>query len=334
MALIGFHCDKMRNTETIKLGIGKNYTMEKSPTCEKHKNILDIYCETCKEFICSMCLEEHAEKGCKFPMHISAYVKKQLLPRYEAALKNLEEKKGTLEEFTKNFKASSERIAETLVSLKSQLDSLSKAVDDSIAALSFPIVSLASGYNALKAKIEAGKEDLIKAIEEKRIELLVKHIKEQSIVNIVEAGDGEYRLIEALERDLQSLLNLRELEILPDTLRHFQSLYGGFADQERIGTSGKYVYGICKKISNGKILCRYDIQRKKLEESIKVYENCTATQIRGRIFLSGGSDPPTNTVNEFVESTLKVVPKAPMANAKYNYVTEIVSGMEFVAVGG
>lgn len=308
--------------------------MEKDSKCKRHSKALKMYCESCKEFICSLCLELHADKGCKCPVHISSYMKKTLLPKYGDALKSLEERKGSLELFAKNLKASAAEILKGLTSLRLKLSGLLGAVDESLQILSMPLVSLDGAYSTSRKKTEAEYAELTKAIEENRVEYLIKKASENINIDIAVVGDGEYRFIEALEKNIKALLDLKEVDSLTDGLRHYQNLYKNFLDQGRLEVLSDSVYGVCKLISESKQLCRYDIVRKSLETLIAVPCRCTATQIGTRVFLSGGDKPVTNAVSEYVESDKRLIPGAEMTYAKFNHTTEVISTTEFVAIGG
>eukprot|EP00826_Nyctotherus_ovalis_P007376 TRINITY_DN11836_c0_g1_i4.p1 TRINITY_DN11836_c0_g1~~TRINITY_DN11836_c0_g1_i4.p1 ORF type:complete len:242 (+),score=86.67 TRINITY_DN11836_c0_g1_i4:92-817(+) len=229
--------------------------MEKDPKCKTHSKTLKMYCENCREFICSLCLELHADKGCKCPIHISSYMKKTLLPKYGDALKSLEERKGSLEQFAKNLKASAAGILKGLTSLRLKLSGLLGAIDESLQILSMPLVSLDAAYSISRKKTEAECAELMKAIEENRVEYLIKKASEDIDIDIAVVGDGEYRFIEALEKNINALLNMKDVDSLADGLRHYQNLYKNFLDQGRLEVLSDSVYGVCKLISESRQLC-------------------------------------------------------------------------------
>jgi len=302
--------------------------------CKLHGKTVEMYCENCKEFICSFCLQVHSGKGCKYPEHVSSYIKKNVLPKYNEKIKILDAKKDQLNEFAKTFKSYSGDFLKNLKELKYKFTSILEAIDESIETLSIPLPSLDSVYITAKTKAETEYRELIKAIEDERIDFLVKKMSEKVEVNVVELGDSEYRFIEALNNNILTLLSFKQPDEFLENLKAFQSLYKKFSDKSKVEVLNDSVYGVYRNMSNHRQLCKYNIHTKKLKKLVMVPSKSTATQIGKRIFISGGEDPAVSTVSEYVETLQSLITKCSMNYVKYNHATEAISTIEFVTVGG
>eukprot|EP00826_Nyctotherus_ovalis_P052460 TRINITY_DN6646_c0_g1_i7.p1 TRINITY_DN6646_c0_g1~~TRINITY_DN6646_c0_g1_i7.p1 ORF type:complete len:488 (-),score=47.25 TRINITY_DN6646_c0_g1_i7:136-1542(-) len=304
--------------------------METNLICKEHRKVLEMYCGQCKALMCVKCLPVHANKSCKHPTYILSYAESELLPLYKERFDSFEKNTKTTDESIKEFLTSSKIIKGGLVKLKVKFEGIAKTISQSIEFLEASEKGLVATKESIKNNVIAQYEEFKEAIESENLPYIIKRLDKPCASEI---NDGETQLIEALKKATDEIMAMEKLNGFHDLLSEFSMKHQLLKGNDDFDKQNKYIYGSCYPQKNYAALCRYDIQRKKLECVIDIPRYSSVICISGRIFISGGS-PLTNATEEYFEETSALLPKAPMKYSKNNHTIQIVGKILFATVGG
>ncbi len=268
-------------------------------------------------------------------MDILAYAKKNLLPRLDEALKDLESRREKLEGATKAFADTLPGVEKNLCALKERMETLLKEINTALVFLKgcgpdFP-------YDKVKSALEKQLSELRFALTNenvKRILEIMESQKELMPATAAGAGDAELRLCEETDSTLTRLLTIKEFATLGESLQELVATCQNLFKQKTTPEAG-VVYGFCYPRDICKTLYRFDVGARKIVPCAAVVPKCCSVlQIERRIFISGGTEPTVNTVSEFVEKTQSLMSKAPMHYAKMCHAMIAVSQTNFITIGG
>jgi 2-hydroxy-3-keto-5-methylthiopentenyl-1-phosphate phosphatase len=250
-------------------------------------------------------------------------------------LADFEAKKETIESSIKDFTGSAESMKDELLQLKEKLEQLLETVESSIEVLTRGIDQTIPLDDTIRNFLTDQCKDLETAIEEENMNYIVKKINGKEPGGVIGVGDGEKRLVEAVNETVTYFLKSDLIENFNMSLKEMVTIYREFAYQSASKVVSNYVCGICSTQSNYTRLCMYDIQTKKMTPAVPVLQWCTITQLGKQIFLSGGCNPViTNMVSEFVEESQQLVYREPMKYPKHSHRTEAISPTCFITIGG
>ncbi len=94
-----------------------------------------------------------------------------------------------------------------------------------------------------------------------------------------------------------------------------------------------YFYFFSCKVNGGKTLCRYNTVNRTVSQTVTVPQSTSVVQIGKQVFLSGGY-PATRAVSEFMESSQKLIARAPMNHARCYHAWVASSFTHIATVGG
>jgi len=302
--------------------------------CRDHNKPIQAICTTCKELLCIKCNAFHIKKGCKNSIDLPSYATTELLPKYKSLIDDFEQRKYFIEAFVNNFVNSTEGIQQGLILLKERIEVLLEEVNNGIECLAKGISHPSLLHSAIKMILISEYNELKNAIHTEDLTFIIDKLNDQEFVNMVGLGDNKKCLMKSLHSSIDTLLKSQEIKVLGESLKFLSSTYKRFAEQYAAKINNKFVYGICDPQCDYKKLCRYDIETNKLNTCIDVPRMCTVTQIGKQLFVSGGLNPLSNTLYEFLEDTQHLSPKASMKYGKYGHKTEGVTMLEFVSIGG
>jgi len=313
--------------------------MEQDFVCGKHREITNIFCETCDRLICLECLGSHSERNCK-SIGLFQYAKEQTLPKYKTELDMFERDKESFQRSISRFISSSKNIKQQVIQLKDIIENLLEIMEV-LESLAKTIDKTSSYYDTIRGSFTKKYEDMKEAIAKKDIAYIIKNKGEHDLKKTVEIYSKQKELIESVRKSMDNLLKSKEIEEITKGLEELykgsQELYSSHTTlmkhQDNKVTS-KFLYGLIRSQDDCKLLCKYDIKAKKLIPTIPVKYCATVTQIGSRVFITGGYNPLVNTAHEFIESTQSLVPKMSMNYAKYAHSTQVISVDAFVALGG
>jgi len=307
--------------------------MEQDFLCAKHRETVNIFCETCDKLMCSECLGAHSEKNCKPPIGLLHYANKEILPRYKAELDMFERDKESFEKSISNFTSSSKNIKQQVIQLKNITEKLLEVMEALERSTNTPYKASFYCY-AIKKSFTEKYEDMKEAIINKDIKHIIKSRKEHDLKKIVEICSKQKELIESIRNSMNNLLKSKEIEQITKGLQELYSSHTTLMKHQGNKVISKFHYGTIDPQDDFKLLCKYDINTKKLIPTIPVKYRSTVTQIGCRVFITGGYKPEVNTVHEFIESMWTLVPKMPMNYAKGYHTTQVISPDAFVTLGG
>jgi hypothetical protein len=234
--------------------------MEQTAKCKKHLKTLNTYC---REVMCYKYIDGHKEKGCRDIVHLLLYMEKEVLPYYKAEIKNLKENACTIEDSTKNFLLSTGIIIRSLLELKEELKIMLKAINNSLELFGVSESTEEINSKDIESSLESKYEELKEAADNENISSL-KSLFKPGI------GDSEKYLIQAIETSIAKIVNKEELNTLSALLKELNSKYEAYNDSHEIEAKSKFVYGICEPQNDCRVLCKYDISKKKLITTLTV----------------------------------------------------------------
>jgi len=302
--------------------------------CKEHNKDYAFFCKTCNIPVCCDCLSLHGEKGCTYPVTLAAYAKQELMPMYEKQMECLEEEKAPAVESFKKFASIAEPIKNNLVLLKERLEKISNGIVNAISLLQCQIQQSTEAHKSVKEKFKAECKELEELITKNDNEGILRKIKENGSLSVYKMGDVQEQLLIGIDSLIKSLLESQDIKSLTECLSALTSMLNEITpkDTSTLGKMG--VYGLCHQRSNWTTLCKYVIETGELISLITVPCHCTVTKINDRIFLSGGRNPATNIVSEYIEETQRLTPKEPMKYKKYYHKSQVYSKDEFLVIGG
>eukprot|EP00826_Nyctotherus_ovalis_P048061 TRINITY_DN5623_c0_g2_i2.p1 TRINITY_DN5623_c0_g2~~TRINITY_DN5623_c0_g2_i2.p1 ORF type:complete len:476 (+),score=108.61 TRINITY_DN5623_c0_g2_i2:100-1527(+) len=309
--------------------------MEQNPRCQEHNKKLNSFCVSCSTLLCFKCLSEHGKKGCEYPIDLPAYAGERLLPKYKAQLVDFEVKREMIEGSVKDFIESAEGMKNELRQLKERLEQLLETVESSIEVLERGVDQSIPLQQTIRSFLAEQCKDLEDAVKAEDMGYIINKISDKEPVNVIGIGDGEKRLVEAVNESVAYFLKSDVVESLNTSLKEMLAIYRQFAYQSPSRVVSNYVCGICSTQSNYTRLCMYDVQTKKMTPAVPVPQWCTVTQLGSQTFLTGGCNPVvTNMVSEFIEASQQLVLREPMKYAKHCHRTEATSPKTFITIGG
>eukprot|EP00826_Nyctotherus_ovalis_P026216 TRINITY_DN2048_c0_g6_i1.p1 TRINITY_DN2048_c0_g6~~TRINITY_DN2048_c0_g6_i1.p1 ORF type:complete len:476 (+),score=146.56 TRINITY_DN2048_c0_g6_i1:31-1458(+) len=309
--------------------------MEQNPRCQEHGKKLNSYCLSCSSLLCFKCLSDHGKKGCKYPIDLPAFAAERLIPKYKAQLADFEARKETIEVSVKDFIVSAEGMRQELGTLRERLGALLETIESSIETITRGIDQSIPLQETIKRFLTDQYKDLQDAILNENMGYIIQRMNVKEAASVIGVGDGEKRLVEAVNESVLHILKSDSLDTLNNSLKEMMAIYRQFAYQSASKVVSNYVCGICSTQSNYTRLCMYDIETKKITPAVPVPQWCTVTQLGTQIFISGGCNPVvSNIVSEFIEKNQHLVMKEPMNYAKSSHRTEAISPKFFITIGG
>jgi len=308
--------------------------MENSINCKEHNKPLLMICSDCDSLLCLKCLESHSGKSCRYPISITTYAEKLLLPKCKEDLDAFENRRQILEEVLKDFVSASASIKKGLTELKKNAERLLENINKSLEYLQLDEQVIISSNNIIKRKLEQKYKDLKRAIETENIEYIMDQVQNKAQEEQYIIDDSGKPLAKALDKAISNLLESQVLNSLNDSLNEFNSRYKKIMDNKDSLNTRTNFYAISSSHGNCNKLCKYDIDKGKFNEVIEVPQYCSIVHIKNLIFITGGNNPCVNTVSEFVERTGSLVPKEPMLTPKCYHAIQTISNNVFVTVGG
>lgn len=306
------------------------------PKCKLHGGEIGAVCVSCKRPMCFKCLDPHDETGCKGGvMSLPSYAKKNLVPRFDEILKDLESRREKLE-------GSANAIAGMLPGVKQNLHALKGMAEKLLADISNALASLEecgpdSSYATVKSEVEQQLNELKIATANDDTECIIRVMESPQSIP-AGAGDAELRLIEQTSSAVVRLMAVKEFATLGECLQGLVATCRGVFSRKVISrmpeVTSRFVYGVCSQVDCYKKLCRYNLVAKKITPCADVQQYCSVLQVGKRIFVSGGGEPVVDTVSEFVEETQHFVRKAAMKYAKRCHASIAVSTAQFMTIGG
>ena len=307
--------------------------MENITKCTDHDKEIIIFCKDCNSLMCKKCIPIHADKGCKCILDIETYCEKFFLPKCKSEIENLERNKETIKDSIRNFTTLSENVMKKIIKLRIIVQQLLETLDSCINLIKIEEESHHSLFKTYQSKIFNEYEELKTFIKNDNTPHLIKAINLDSVNSQIAIGDGEKLLVESLKNSLSTIMEEKKLELLNESLKEFLAKHQSLKLLNYNEIDNKYIYGICGPEGDRKILCKYNVESKKLTRTINVPQDCTISQIGRHVFVSGGSNPIINTLSEFMENTETLVPKEGMKYAKFAHSIESISNDEFITVG-
>ena len=308
--------------------------MEDSFACKDHGNPLQLICVICKELICYRCVKVHTNKGCTNIIDLPAYAEDLLTPKIKAQIEDFDKRKSSIEASTKEFSILFESMLIELIKLKEKIVTLLDQINKSIELLTNQAKNFMD-TNELSSNPVKKYEFLMDSIQKQDIKSLIKLIRDQDNNEVIKTGDSEKILINSISKATFTLINTKEFEILSNSLKELVKNYKVLASANFSEVNSKFVYNVCEPMNECGALCRYNIETRKISKlTIDVPQCCTISQIKDRIYLSGGYNPYVNTLSEYIESSKKLENKSPMIYQKYEHSIEITSSNKFVTIGG
>ncbi|MDR3544044.1 MAG: hypothetical protein P4L69_24275 [Desulfosporosinus sp.] len=271
-------------------------------------------------------------------MDLPAYAEKNIVPRFEEALKDFVNKQEKLQEPARAFSSTFPGVKKNLLMLKDKVEKLLGEINKALASLErcdpdYP-------YAAIKATLEQQLSELETSVAQDNMKCIIKAIESQKELQRnmpAEIGDAELKLIEGINSAVTQLLGTKELTALGECLHRLAATCKNVFKRITIpAVTNRFVYGICNPIGECKNLCRYDIGTYKIGScAVAVPHYSTILQTGKRVFISGGgSNPVVNTFSEFIAETKGLVNKAPMNYAKSFHAMVAVSPTQFMTIGG
>ncbi len=311
----------------------------KSAECKTHGHPIQTICTECKQLMCLKCLCPHSEKGCRgVVMDLASYAEKNIVPRFEEMLKDLERQREKLEGSTKAFASTLPEVGRGLLMLKDKTEKLLVGINKALASLEgCDQDSARSPYSTMKSALKQQLNRLKSAVASDNIGYIIETMESHNEVqqDIQPAGDAELRLVEQTNLALARLLETKEFATLGECLQGLVATCRNVFKRKLVTeVTSRFVYGVCDPIGGCKKLCRYDIIAKKISPCIDVPLYCSVLQIGQRIFFSGGWIPQVNTLSEFVEDTNSLVRRASMRYSKSHHTMVATSQTEFMTLGG
>ncbi|MDR3679677.1 MAG: kelch repeat-containing protein [Flavipsychrobacter sp.] len=306
------------------------------PTCKVHGDPIQLICQDCKELMCCWCTGPHFKNGCKGrAVDLASYAEQDLLLQLHDKLAEFESGKQKIEDSALGFAKAIPEIVKSLRGIKESTERRLAEINKTLAALEgCGPESAGSVYTTMKEDIEWYIEGLPFAAKNKNTDQIIKAIG--AVQNCV--GDIELQLVgDIITSANKVLIETKEFDILCENLKALVvKRQNVFKRNLMLGheVTSKFVYGTCDKMGGYKKLCRYDIATNKIAQCINVPDNCSVLQIGKRIFVSGGSNPVSNTLSEFSEETQSLVGKLPMNYARYYHTAIAVSDDQFMTIGG
>jgi hypothetical protein len=249
---------------------------------------------------------------------------KEFLAGYEAQFKRLEQDKHMVEKWVTDFTFSAEAIRNGLIQLKLKLRKLLDGIEKSLRVLDIEEVKYIPTVDSIKANIKNQYEELKEAISVENINYIVEQghfIKSEDSINL-------------LNSVIKELMNSKNLDNLIELLEDFSMKYKVCDNQDIALVDNRFVYGTCNPKNYRAILCRFDINTKRLTSTVTVPKYATTIQMKDRVFISGGIEPYVNTLSEFIERTKSLVNRKPMKLARCNHSACAISRNSFAVIGG
>lgn len=312
--------------------------------CSTHNHPLQTICLTCGQLLCFKCLTPHSKKGCKGAVYdLPAYATESLLPKLEAILSDLDQRRHSLDSSAKEFVTSLPVVLKSLILLRGKLQQSLSQLSKAISVLegySSEGVTVSSTYLAIKAGIERQLAELRQAIQTDNMGSIIRAISLSSQAQQAAPagiGDGERKLVEATSAAVTRMIESKELDGIGDCL---QSLVATCqrelrTEQPAVDVRSQFVYGVNYPMSDYRKLCRYDITAKKLTPCATVMRQCSVLQTGKRVFLAGGfTSQPVNGLWEFLEESQTLAVRAPMNYARYAHAMLATSATEFLSLAG
>jgi hypothetical protein len=225
----------------------------------------------------------------------------------------------------------SKDLKERLIGLKGELGDTLKIIDNSLELLEKYEDIKEETIEHMEGKSIKQYEDLKKVVEKKDINYMINNL---NATFKLEIGDSEKYLVEAIKESVKNTVSTKELITLQKLLKDFDLKYKLCMENLGCDLKSKFVYGVCKPQSDGKVLSKYDISKKKLITTINVPQHSSVIQIEDRIFISGGNNPYSNATSEYIEKTSTLVNKSPMNDSKYSHSLQCINKESFAAIGG
>eukprot|EP00826_Nyctotherus_ovalis_P014209 TRINITY_DN13935_c0_g1_i4.p1 TRINITY_DN13935_c0_g1~~TRINITY_DN13935_c0_g1_i4.p1 ORF type:complete len:587 (-),score=70.06 TRINITY_DN13935_c0_g1_i4:933-2693(-) len=290
--------------------------------CGSHKKTLIMICKDCKSLLCLDCLTEHEEKGCSYPMNLVAYARKELLPSYQAKLKDFGTKRQAADEILREFISASRNIKKGIMELRQKMEKLLNDMSKTLDYLDASEKELLNTNEQMQSNLEAQCKQLEQAIESgNTLHIIDKVLNKLEIEHYV-IGDSEKHLAKALDKAITELKKVKELDILNEILQVYNSRYG---DSINSSIDKRFIYLITEAYGAAKKLCRFNVQSNELAMMLSVPQWCSIAHMGKRVFVCGGVNPCVDTVSEFVEVERSLVNKAPMNYSKYNHAVQELS---------
>eukprot|EP00826_Nyctotherus_ovalis_P064289 TRINITY_DN9427_c0_g1_i13.p1 TRINITY_DN9427_c0_g1~~TRINITY_DN9427_c0_g1_i13.p1 ORF type:complete len:466 (+),score=31.16 TRINITY_DN9427_c0_g1_i13:172-1569(+) len=301
--------------------------MESNPICKEHNKPIQMYCKDCSDFVCIRCFPIHEEKGCKYPIDLITYGKEALLVS-EAYLTKINSEDQIMEKLIKRLIGTSEIVKQELVKLRTKLIELLESADESLDLIEESEDSFEPMVELLKNNIKSRYEKLKRATENEDLKCIVEQAEE------CEGNDKIEKLASLLNRNVRKCINSNFLDKLTELLKRLNVKYGQILPNNYLMKRHKFIYGTCTQEESNTVLCKFDIATKRFGATVNVPQYCVVIQIKERIFTTGGYDPYTNKVYEFIETTQSLFPKQPMKYAKNCHAACAISTNSFVTIGG
>jgi hypothetical protein len=224
--------------------------MDKLWKCPAHDRVAEIYCKTCKSYICVECLTTHAIDGHKPEyIHVLKYSPTVALPLLDHILSDIGSKDSEL-----NFEAS--EFISTMTAVLPQVKEAIFAHAQSVSLLKTLVTQL-EGYlgpvkqqpfvDRIRMGLTSDKKRLEKAYETKDVQTIITLTKKIEAEAKVSAGsEGEKVLIKKTKEKLATLSDLSRykelievIQLLVFKCQHFrlnQSLAGWRCDRKYLST--------------------------------------------------------------------------------------------------
>ena len=309
--------------------------MEVINDCQLHKNPLELYCEKCKELICFKCIKLHRE--CQGMIDPQSYAEEHLVIKFKNQIEDFDNNSKVMIESFKSFFVMVNDILKELIQLRDKMSVLLSQINESIETFKRSDPS-SINFDNTREKLAQKYQDLLAAIKNEDRKTLIINIKNQDKDNIPEMGDSHKILIDIIKESTSFFLKSKEFDNLNDSLKEFIKKCKMISSQPVFDylrpINSRYIYNLCSPNNSCKTLARYDIETKKNSNLITVNPYSTITQINNRIYLSGGRDPYTNALNEYLESSQTLTTKSPMIYNKVWHAIEVISDDKFVVTGG
>ena len=312
-----------------------------SNRCPKHSIEVEFYCMVCKQMICKRCVTEHNKENhqCLF---LEDYGKQNLMTAFGDIVAQIKKNSEEISASPTESKAAAGALIESLKQIKGTLEQNLSALDNEIKIMERLMMS---------SILLPSTEELLRIIEQcqKSLEGEVQH--SSGIIKSIEIIQSTKDFLTGLTNNTLELKKAKEQAAkvlsdlpLPDFIKRIEALRNDLkkishnklmAYTARAGQriSAKCIYGVKEQ---GNELMSYDLTThvmKKTDLPLEVPAEPCVTQIGERIYLTGGGDYLSSTL-EFVESTGQATRKAEMSIGKKWHTTVVLNDKEFVAIGG
>ena len=300
--------------------------MERYDICKVHKKDMTMFCKDCNVPMCYKCVVVHSDKECKCLLEITTYAKRYILPKYQQDIEYLQNNQKLIKESINNFTVLSEDLKKKIINYKEIIENLLDDLNNCMNQLDI-IKNKNTQFENMKNHIENEYDELMNSITNEDMNDILKKIYREFIG--IDLHKNNTQLIESINKLLNDFIDINKVNTLNEVLQEYDKKY-----KQYLKVVNNDVYGICNPQNNCKSLCKYNINDKKIYLSVNVPRHCTVSQIGPRIFISGGFDPYTNSLSEFIEKSQELILKEPMAYSKNNHAVEPISNNTFITVGG